>query len=191
MDRYVARITWQRALKVFWAQAWRVSVVAVALVLLLMLTYGFLSPVLRGLIGIGESILRATLVGAVFLYASSWGMKRALQVQYSDFQIDTMPLEAIPSAESPVATAMTEWKALAVWWATFWRAWLITLPANFLSNYLIVGTPLPAGTTQLPLLLGTYAAQTVVAVAAGTWAIRIALQLDYRGWRLQLVSKLT
>lgn len=190
MDRYVARITWQRALKVFWAQAWRVCVVAMALVLLLMLTYGVLSPVLRGLIGIGESVLRATLVVAVFLYAASWGMKRALQVQYSDFQIDTMPLEAVPAAEPPVAATMTEWKALAVWWATFWRAWLITLPANFLSNYLIMGTPLPAGTTQLPLLLGTYAVQTIVAVAAGTWALRIALQLDYGSWRLQLVSKL-
>lgn len=180
MDRYVARITWQRALKVFWAQAWRVSVVAAALVLVLMLTYGFLSPVLRGSIGIGESILRTMLVVAVFLYASSWGMKRALQVRYSDFQIDTMPLEA----------TMTEWKALAVWWATFWRASLITLPANLLSNYLIVGTPLPAGTTQLPLLLSTYAVQTIVAVAAGTWALRIALQLEYGSWRLQLVSKL-
>lgn len=190
MDRYVARITWQRALKVFWAHAWRAGVVMVALMLLLMLTYGFLSPVLRGLIGIGESVLRAILAIVLFVYAASWGMKRALQVRYSDFQIDTLPLEAVSSEEPPAASSMTEWKACAVWWATCWRAWLIALPLNFLSNYLIAGTPLPAVSTQLPLLLGIYAVQTVVALAAGTWAMRVALQLDYGSWRLQLVSKL-
>jgi hypothetical protein len=188
MDRYVARITWRRALKVFWAQAWRATVVVAALGLAMVLTYGVVSPLLRELIGQGELIIRAILLLALCVYAATWGTKRALQAHYSDFRIDATPLDAAPPAEPAVPLAMTEAKAIVVWWATFWRTYVITIPLNLLTNYLIVGTPVPARAMQLPLLLATYVVQTFIAVAVGAWAMRLALQLDYGGWRLQLVS---
>jgi hypothetical protein len=190
MDRDVTTITWQRALKVYWAQTWRGFLLAVALWFLMVLTYGFFSPLLRELIGIGEIVLRLALVAALGLYAFSWAMKGALQAQYSDFSIDKVPLAAPSSSDQPPAVAILDgWQALAVWWATFWRAVLVCLPLNVVGSYLILGSPLPGPAPELPRLLGLYALETIVGVAAGTWALRIALTLDYGTWRLQLVSK--
>jgi hypothetical protein len=190
MDRNVATITWQRALKVYWAHTWRACLLAIAVTFLMMLTYGFFSRLLRELIGIGEIVLRLVLLLALFLYALSWAMKRALQAQYSDFKIDRVPLAATSSDEPPAAASLDGWQAFAVWWATFWRAVLLTLPLNIVGSYLIVGAPLPGPAAELPRLLGVYAMESIVGFAAGTWAMRIALKLDYGTWRLQLVSKL-
>jgi hypothetical protein len=155
----------------------------------MMFTYGLFSRLLRDLIGIGEIVLRLVLLMALAVYAFSWAMKRALHAQYSDFRIDRVPLAAASPDEPPAVATLDGWQAVAVWWATFWRAMLLYLPLNIVGSYLIVGAPLPGPASELPRLLGVYAMESIVGFAAGTWAIRIALKLDYGTWRLQLVSK--
>lgn len=187
MDRYVVAITWLRALKIWWAQTWRAFLLAMALGLVGLFTYGFFSPLLRDQLGMGEVAIRLALTFAMVMYAFGWAMKRALQVRYADFVIEMTPVDPAAPGNVPTTADMTLWQAFAVLWAMFWRAWLIAFPLNLLTGYLLDGTVLPPATIDWSNLIVETIISTVVGAVTCAWALRIALRLSYGTWRLQLV----
>jgi hypothetical protein len=187
MDRYVVAITWLRALKIWWAQTWRAFLLAMALALVGMFTYGFFSPLLRDQFGMVEVAIRLALTLALVAYAFGWAMKRALQVRYADFVIEMAPVDRASHDNAPTTAGMTLWQAFAVLWAMFWRAWLFAFPLNLLTAYLLDGTLVPKATVDWSNIIAQMIISTVVGAVTCAWALRIALKLDYGDWRLELV----
>ena len=186
MDRYVVAITWLRAGKIYWSHAWRAFLIALALGFAAGVLLGLMGPLFRGLPRVGLFLAGAALFMALVLYAGSWGMRRALQLRYGDFAIEVLPVDPAAPAGSLTTATLTQLHALAVTWAMFWRGWLIAFPLNLVAAFLIKGTVLPTGTVgALDWIL--VAVEMVIALATGTWALRIALTLHYGTWRLQLV----
>lgn len=188
MDRYVFAITWPRAWKIYWAHYWRMIVAGVTLGI----PAGVLAILLAAVIRVTRpAILFAgvwMLVAAVVMLVGAWSMKRALQVRYAEFAIDVAAVDPAAAAGVPTTATLSERHGLAVFWAMFWRGWLIFFPVNMLASIVFTGSVLPTAssdwtTASLVLML----VQMVVTAAASTWALRIALKLDYANWRLQLV----
>lgn len=186
MDRYVFAVTWQRALQIYWAHFWRMFLVGLALSIPAGVMAGLLVAVIRvsrGIFLIGT----CTLVAAVLLFAGAWSMKRALQVRYAEFAVDVTPVDPASAAGAPTTATLTERHTLRVFWAMFWRGWLISFPVNILASLIFNETPLPTASFDWATGLALVLIQYAVAAAAATWALRIALKLDYGNWRLQLV----
>jgi hypothetical protein len=133
------------------------------------------------LIGVGM------LVAAVLLFVGAWSMKRALQVRYAEFAVDVTSVDPVPPAGAPTTATLTERHTLPVFWAMFWRGWLISFPVNILASFVFSGTPLPTASFDWSTGPVLVIIQFAVSTAAATWALRIALKLDYGNWRLQLV----
>lgn len=187
MDRYVFAITWRRTLRIYWAHAWRGILVVFAL--------SFVAGVLFSLLGSHIQVLRAgrlvfgslALFSALILCVGTWSMKRALQASYAEFAVSVTPVDA--AAGAPANAPGTARLALPVFWAMSWRAWLIVFPVSLLSGYWFNGTPLPLPSHDPSNPLIQAMVQLVIGAAACIWALRIALNLHYGNWRLQLVPK--
>jgi hypothetical protein len=187
MDRYVLAISWPRALQIYWAHAWRAFVVTVSVSIVAGVMLGLLGDRIgvarRGMLMIGFVMLFIAFV----LYVGAWSMKRALQLDYSGFAVGVTSVDPASGAGVPTPATLTESHTLPVFWAMIWRGWLIAFPVNLLAAYLFKGTPLPVASTDWTTSFVLMLVQLAVSGAAGTWALRIALQLDYGRWRLQLV----
>lgn len=189
MDRYVFAITWRRTLQIYWAHTWRGMLVVFAL--------SFVAGMLFSLLASHVHVLRPgrlifgslALFSALILCVGTWSMKRALQVSYAEFAVSVTPVDAAVTAGEPTIAPMTARLALPVFWAMSWRAWLIVFPVSLLAGYWFNGTPLPlpSRVPANPLIQTTI--QLVIGAAACIWALRIALNLQYGNWRLQLVPK--
>src|SRR4030095_8332263 len=148
MDRSVLAITWPRALQIYWAHFWRMFLVALALSIPAGVMAALLAAVIRvtrpAILLIGVWIL----VVAVVLVVGAWSMKRALQVRYAEFAVDVTAVDQASAAGVPTTATLTERHALPVFWAMFWRGWLISFPVNMLASIVFQGTPLPTASSD-------------------------------------------
>jgi hypothetical protein len=189
MDRYVFAITWRRTATIYWAHAWRAALISVGLGLVI----GVLSRLLDShvhVLRVGRVVFGSVvLVLALILCVGAWSMKRALQVRYAEFVVGVTPVHAAVAAGAPTDSPMTERLAFSVFWAMGWRAWLIAFPVNLVAGYWLNGTPLPIPSPDAMTNFVLMMVQLAVGAAACTWALRIALNLHYGNWRLELVPK--
>ncbi|HWW22005.1 MAG TPA: hypothetical protein VNZ06_14490 [Steroidobacteraceae bacterium] len=168
---------WRRALAFYWAFAWRACLICLGLIIAFYLVAAPIESATRmppraaALFDLGALLL---LLAAGACLALQW----CSRARFGAYRLRVEPRSAI---------GLSFAQAARVAWAQFWRSAVVTAPIYFIVRWLLAPLILWLldPTTPWQHLLDRQLIYLPFTAAIGFWAMREAVELKYRGFRLQ------
>ena len=175
---------WTLSAVFYWAFLWRTVVLFLGMGLAMYACYWIIQILLESW-PLAERLLRLIIVLGLMTLAMCFALQWCMQARYGDVKLhgEDTTITVAPNG-SPSWRKLVLRDALQVVWAHIWRYIVVLVPINVPIQWLLIGPIALQQGEALNLAIGRLAIDTVLGLAVGVWAMREALSVRYRTFRL-------